>query len=333
MDWPAISARLLAEGLISNLHATCQPLTGGVSSDIFLIADGNTKFVLKQALARLKVKDIWEADISRNQVEQDFIHLADGFMPGTVPKILYSAPELGFFIMEHLDDSYVNWKVQLMDGFFENSTATRVARILATIHSKTRSNPGVSTRFDTTQNFKGLRIDPYLVTTGQRNPHLKGLFLKEAHRLEKHREALVHGDFSPKNLLVSPERVVLLDHEVAWYGDPAFDLGFLFTHLYFKMLINRRHLDTLPDLSQLVWDEYFKKSDLGNNEDLKERAGRLLLMIMLGRLDGKSPVEYWLKDSLEAKFVRSFVNDLLPRQRFDQEYLNQEWRGRIKQLD
>ena len=56
-------------------------------------------------------------------------------------------------------------------------------------------------------------------------------------------------------------------------------------------------------------------------------------MIMLARLDGKSPVEYWQKESLEAKFVRSFVNELLPNHRFDQEYLNHEWRNRIKQLD
>ena len=333
MDWPTISKRLKAEGLISNLNAKCEPLTGGVSSDIFLITDGDTKFVLKQALAQLKVKDSWKADLSRNQVEQDFIHLAEDFLPSAVPRILYSDPELRFFIMEYLDDSYVNWKTQLMEGVFENSTAIQAARILVTIHSKTHNNMKVSTQFDTTQNFKGLRIDPYLVTTGQKNPHLNRLFMEEADRLETHKEALVHGDFSPKNFLVGPDRVVLLDHEVAWYGDPAFDLGFLFTHLYFKMLINRRQLDTLPNLSQIVWKEYFNTIDIADPESLKERAGRLLLMIMLARLDGKSPVEYWQKESLEAKFVRSFVNELLPNHRFDQEYLNHEWRNRIKQLD
>ena len=156
--------------------------------------------------------------------------------------------------------------------------------------------------------------------------------MEEADRLETHREALVHGDFSPKNFLVGPDRVVLLDHEVAWYGDPAFDLGFLFTHLYFKMLINRSR-ESLQDLSQIVWEEYCDTIDFVDLAGLKDRAGRLLLMIMLGRLDGKSPVEYWQKDSAEAEFVRSFVNEHLPNRRFDPEYLNQEWRNRIKQMD
>jgi aminoglycoside phosphotransferase (APT) family kinase protein len=46
----------------------------------------------------------------------------------------------------------------------------------------------------------------------------------------------VHGDFSPKNLLVWEGRVMLIDCEVGHYGDPAFDLGFFVTHLVLKAI-------------------------------------------------------------------------------------------------
>ena len=58
----------------------------------------------------------------------------------------------------------------------------------------------------------------------------------EAERLVTCRSVLVHGDFSPKNLLVSGDRLVIIDCEVAWYGDPAFDLAFLLNHLCLKAL-------------------------------------------------------------------------------------------------
>jgi len=44
----------------------------------------------------------------------------------------------------------------------------------------------------------------------------------------------VHGDVSPKNILVGPKGPVLLDAECAWFGEPAFDLAFCLNHLLLK---------------------------------------------------------------------------------------------------
>ena len=49
-------------------------------------------------------------------------------------------------------------------------------------------------------------------------------------------KALVHGDFSPKNILADGGDVVLLDCEVAHWGDPRFDLAFCLSHLSLKAM-------------------------------------------------------------------------------------------------
>ncbi len=50
------------------------------------------------------------------------------------------------------------------------------------------------------------------------------------------KKALVHGDVSPKNILVGVNGPVILDAECAWYGDPAFDVAFCLNHLLLKCL-------------------------------------------------------------------------------------------------
>jgi len=119
----------------------------------------------------------------------------------------------------------------------------------------------------------------------------------------------MHGDFSPKNILVDADRLVLLDHEVACYGDPAFDIAFFINHLTLKSIL---HFSKWSDLKlpELAWNTYFMKSNAPDLEGLKARSSRLLLMLMLARVDGKSPVEYL--DENSRHFLRNFVSQILP---------------------
>ena len=47
----------------------------------------------------------------------------------------------------------------------------------------------------------------------------------------------MHADFSPKNVLITDERIVLVDFETGHLGDPAFDLGFFLSHLLLKTVL------------------------------------------------------------------------------------------------
>jgi 5-methylthioribose kinase len=51
------------------------------------------------------------------------------------------------------------------------------------------------------------------------------------------REALVHADVQSSNVLLQGERPRLLDHELAHFGDPAFDVGTVLAHVNFHIAV------------------------------------------------------------------------------------------------
>ena len=328
MDQELIASILYEKGLIDDRSIEFEPLKGGISSDIYKISDGQHTYVVKQALPKLKVQDDWYAEVSRNIIEQDFIHFMQSNLPDSVSKIFYADRKHCFFVMEYLDDDYQNWKQQLLNGCFEARTAIRAAELLAEIHIKSRDREDIKNTFNHAANFYGLRIEPYLVATGEHHPELKYFFLEEAERLKHHREALVHGDYSPKNMMIKENRLIILDHEAAWFGDPAFDLAFFLNHLYLKMLFHFFRCKKMNDLTTVAFSAYMNKWVGEKKEEMEIRTGRLLLMLMLARMDGKSPVEYF--NEKEIKFVRSFVHELLPAQIFSHSMINHYWNLKLK---
>ena len=328
MSYEAVLQSLRKRNILSGHEVQMTPLAGGVSSEIYLLEDGGRKLVVKQALPRLKVQDEWQADVSRNQVEQRFIRYAQKHVPQNILPLVLDEHENCFFVMEFLGDGFVTWKQQLLAGRFDLNVARAVARLLATLHKASWDDAVARQLFSTGDNFFALRVHPYLITTGMRNPSMQTYFDLEAKRLLATQIALVHGDFSPKNIMIRDDRLVLLDHEVAWFGDPAFDLAFLLNHLFLKSLILAQGAACL-ELARVVWQEYFV--NLGNDREteLAPRVSRLLLMLMLARIDGKSPVEYLAGKETERQFVRSFVAELLPAGINDFETIQSKWRTQL----
>src|ERR1051325_7837601 len=184
------------------------PLSGGVSSEIFLVEENSQAFVVKRALPKLKVKDDWFADPIRNQIEQEYLQYVGRFLPGNVPKIIFSEPEACLFGMEYLGGGFLNWNSMWLTGQANPEHARMAGRILGTIHKQSWNDASI--RFAPVQNFFALRIEPYLLTTGSRHPRLRKYFEVESQRLSRVQLALVHGDFSPKNILIHENRMVLV---------------------------------------------------------------------------------------------------------------------------
>ncbi len=300
---------LRRDGHVRDPQARLTPLSGGVSSELYLVEDGAEKFVVKRALAKLKVKDNWFADVSRNATEWKYLEYVGRLMPGVVPKLRFTNPDAGYFGMEFLGDDFANWKQRLLAGDCRTEHAALAGKFLGEIHRRTSFNIKLWEQFDTTPNFHQLRIEPYLLTTGNRHPELRDLFFAEAQRIESTREVLVHGDFSPKNILISGHRMVLLDCEVAWYGDPAFDVAFLLNHLFLKSLHHAPRRFGIEGMIAAFWSAY-KEARRGTTRPIELRVVPLLLMLLLARVDGKSPAEYLTLR--KQQFIRDFVPKHLP---------------------
>lgn len=291
-------AHLIQSGLVAN-DATLTPLPGGVSSDISLVESSAGKLVVKAALEKLRVKDDWFADVSRNRVEQDFFEIAAPIIPAHVPRILGRGD--GWFAMEYLGEM-PNWKTKLLTGDADESTAKLAGDVLGRLHAASWLDDTARQRFATLPNFHALRIEPYLLKTAERVPEVASIVRAEAARLAETQLALVHGDYSPKNLLVGPQRLIVLDAECAWFGDPAFDTAFMLTHLHLKPLLHPHAITLVP----AFWSAYTQAC----GHDHEERTVKLLLCLLLARVHGKSPVEY-LSEPQKAHVTR-FVLAHLP---------------------
>lgn len=288
----SLEHRLREAGLIVSDAPVFRTLTGGVSSDIHLVEDAGRRFVVKQALARLKVKDAWFADTDRNRVEQDFLCYASGIIPGSVPQVLHADPEGAWFAMEYLESDWTNWKEALLSEQVNSAWAMIAGDTLGRLHRASWGDEEIGRRFDTLKNFTELRIEPYLLTTARRLPVASEFLLGEADHLSRTALALVHGDYSPKNLMFRGDCIKILDAEVAWYGDPAFDGAFLLTHLHLKAVRQPVLADRILRLVPEFWNAYGAALGSRANAELEERTVRLLISLLLARVHGKSPVEY-----------------------------------------
>jgi aminoglycoside phosphotransferase (APT) family kinase protein len=323
----AFLALLRRDGVVHTSDARLTPLSGGVSCEVYLVQDGVEQFVAKRALAKLKVKADWRADIGRNRHEWEYIRYVTRFLPDAVPVLRHCSATDHYFTMEYLNGRFLNWKQLLLAGQAEVAHARHTGNVLAQIHRYSAGDAEAMRLFDTTPFFSQLRIEPFLLTTGAKHPALRPLFAAEAARLAAARECLVHGDFSPKNLLINGDHLVVLDCEVAWYGDPAFDLAFLMNHLCLKAL---RHAPTEVGVRPMPGEFWSAYQAARPSPEIELRVGRLLLMLMLARVDGKSPVEYL--DATRQQFVREFVREQLPAGNFSLHDIADAWFRRLAQF-
>ncbi len=239
------------------------------------------------------------------------MRIAADVVPSAVPKILGEDRDAGCFAMAFLPpERYPVWKAQLLAGLIDRTTAVAVGDALGRIHAATAGRDDIAARFPTDEIFYAIRLEPYLVATARAHPDLAARLhaLVEATRSRKH--VLVHGDFSPKNLLIGPEGPVILDAECAWYGDPAFDLAFVLNHLLLKGACRPQWRERYADAYAALAGAYFAHVGWESVTSCNARTAALLPALMLARIDGKSPVEY-LTDAAQHDEVRAFARALL----------------------
>jgi aminoglycoside phosphotransferase (APT) family kinase protein len=287
------------------------PLTGGIASDIWKVETSDRTFVIKRALPLLRVEQVWKAPVSRNASEADWMVEAGRAAPNAVPRILARDAEAAIFAMTYLDPAeYPVWKQELRAGRVDLSFAAQVGRTLATIHAATAGSEDVARRFANDETFHSIRIEPYLEATARCHTDLTEPLMQLAHDTLSSKRALVHGDVSPKNILVGPNGPVFLDAECAWFGEPAFDLAFCLNHLLLKCLWTPSAREEFLASFDILSASYLAGVEWEPPSDIEACAARLLPALLLARIDGKSPVEYIEADA-DKNLVRRVARPLI----------------------
>lgn len=301
-------------------------LAGGVSSDIWRVELRTGTICVKRALARLRVAQLWEAPVERNVFERRWLETASRAVPGIAPKVL-AHDDSGVFAMEYLDAATCPlWKAELRASRADPGFARSVGAQLARVHAATAGRDDIARQFATEAGFHAIRLEPYLLATARVHADLAPVLNSLAERTARTRLALVHGDVSPKNILVGPAGPVFLDAECAWYGDPAFDLAFCLNHLLLKgAWVPESQADFLACFDALR-EAYLDGVKWESAGALEARAASLLPGLLLARVDGKSPVEY-LHDEASKARVRRVARALLVSAPSRLAAIREQWQG------
>ncbi len=299
-------------GLIKDeASAKFEALTGGVSSDIWKISADGRVYCIKRALPKLKVEADWFAPVERILYEVAWYKVANEKVPGSTPGILAYDENAMLCAMEFLDPkNHRLWKAELRDGKADAKQAMLAGTILGRIHSGAARDERVEVRFPRRDIFQAIRLEPYLEATAAKHPDLKDPLLSLSHRTATTCLTMIHGDVSPKNILLGPNGPVFLDAECACIGDPAFDIAFCLNHFLLKCLWTPAAKDDFLRCFRAMSSSYLAKVDWEGSDALEARAASLLPGLFLARVDGKSPVEY-ITDEDDKEKVRRCARVLL----------------------
>ena len=268
------------------------PLGGGVSNHVYLIEAEGLRCVAKQALDKLRVEQDWFCSRARIHSEAAAMRALGQVLPaGAVPALLFEDFENGIIVMESAPPEAQPWKDLLMQGVCDERPARRTGLLHATWIRESAQRPGWGEEFGDLQTFIDLRVDPYYRTTAARHPDLAKHFASLIEQCLERRVSLVHGDLSPKNLLVLDGAVTLIDHEVIHWGDPSFDAAFLTNHFILKGFYRPGLAGPLRRLASVYWGELISGSGAAASW-IESAAMAHLGGLMLARVDGKSPAEY-----------------------------------------
>ncbi|HMC10778.1 MAG TPA: aminoglycoside phosphotransferase family protein [Pirellulaceae bacterium] len=309
-------------------------LAGGVSNVVLLVtlpASGE-RFVVKQARGRLRVKDEWLCPVERIWREVEVLQVcgkllqtrsAEGGMRNeeqvkiVVPRLLWEDRANYCYAMTAAPDEHRTWKKILFAGEIELNCNLAVAcgQLLGQLHAGSWENCEFAAIFEDRTYFEQLRLDPYYRQIARVHVDLAPAIERLIDSVWQNRRSLVHGDFSPKNLLVWPGHTMLIDFEVGHYGDPAFDLGFFLTHLVLKSVWAGERRSEYLKTADNFWRTY-QATMLRTvaTDELASLEQRMLWNIagcMLARVDGKSPVDYLTVDqqSVVRELARSWIID------------------------
>ena len=288
-------------------------LAGGVSNRTVLVERSSGEaWVVKQALEKLRVQVDWFSSPERIHREALGIRwLTELAPPGTITPFVFEDHAAHLLAMQAVPQPHQNWKTMLLRGDLDPGHVDQFAVLLGTIHRESaRRRDELEPVFGDRGFFENLRLEPYYEYAASQVPESSAFYAALLSETRAISQTIVHGDYSPKNVLVFDGRLILLDHEVIHFGDPGFDLGFALTHLISKAHHLPDSRSGFANAANDFWNRYEETvSGRAWAYDLQPRAVRHTLACLLARVSGRSTLEYL--DGVERDRQRRIVLELM----------------------
>lgn len=309
----AVAALLAEAGVeVGTEGLVFEPVAGGVSAELWRARSGEASWCVKRPRERLRTERLWRAPRARAGNEVRWLAAARAVEPELVPAVLgYDATHELFVMADHPPPAWVPWKTQLLAGEVDEALARALGAAVGRIHAATALRPELAERFPD-RLFQSLRVEPFFRALAPVHPDLAPVLEAREALLRSGPRALVHGDVSPKNVLVGPGgRILLLDAECACWGLPAFDAAFPVHHLLLKGALRPERLAACCAAAGALLDAWHGHAGPAAGDDADERIAALVPLLLLARVDGTSPVDYL--DTPTAARVRTFARTQLRR--------------------
>lgn len=293
---PYLTERKLLTG-----DATVEVLTGGVSCVVLAVASDAREIVVKQALPELKTKAKWVADQRRAIVEAEAMRVYQSITPDSVPELLDCDAANFTLTMSRLPNTCTNWKQDMLEGRIYPEMGEKLGKILAKWHNTTAADEAIKAKFMEGELFEQLRVSPFYRAVVAKNPNLQTVINSLIEEITTEKIALVHGDFSPKNILAtSNHSPIVLDFEVAHTGNPVFDLAFVSAHLLCKTIRTQSPAEkaAITKTALNFLSSYREDTRISIAKTLPQHVA----LIALARVEGVSPVNY-LDEPAQQKLV------------------------------
>ena len=330
----AAGALLVERGFVADAATLeAEPLTGGVSSTLLRLRDAasDRSWCAKRPLASLRVAADWQVPTTRATSEARWLETVGAWYPDAVPGLVAFAGDV-IVMTDHPPPAWRCWKPLLLDGAGDPTPAHHLGELLGAMQQRARRAPDLAERFANDDLFRALRTDPFLHATARVHVDLAPELASLARDLDTAPATLVHGDASPKNVLVDGSGAIrLLDAECATWGAAHFDAAFLTTHLMLKWALRPADAATWLLLLRTFRASWHDARGGAAGDEVDVRATLLVPGLLLARVDGVSPVEYL--DEARAHRVRSYARNQLRVRPTEAELLFERWGRAMGEID
>ncbi len=274
---------LEASGIDSS-EAVYDRITGGVSCSTYSASLPGRAVIIKQARAQLDVAEEWTANPNRVVAEAEGLSWFHQITPDHVPAPIAVVDHLHGLILPMAPQPSPDMRTVIVENNqdFNPQWPSLLGNILALWHAADY-RPALGSALDDTSRLLDLRVNPFYLDMAQRWPEHAGAIEALAEELLSVKTTVVHGDFSPKNVLCLPGgNLWVVDTEVCHIGNPVIDTASMLAQLVIKALHHRTDSPTAHALTRARADFLGALSPLSTPASLDAHIGVFLAVRVAG---------------------------------------------------